>query len=79
MYPSNKFEGKLEKFLNNLIFKLRRSDGDYLFDYCLSEIIKNDNPKIMSNHGLRIFIQLLLKHNQNIIMANLNKVYIVFI
>lgn len=71
MYPSNKLERKLEKLLTNLIFKLKRSDAEYVFDYCMNEIVKNDNPKVVSNHGLRIFIQMLLKHNQSILMSNL--------
>lgn len=74
MYPSNKLEKKLEKFMNNLICKLKRPEAEFVFEYCLTEIIKNDNPKVLSNHGNRIFIQLLIKANQNILMSNLMKV-----
>jgi len=73
MYPANKLDKKLEKFLNNLVAKLKKPDAESVFDYCLNEIVKNDNPKVVSNHGLRIFIQLLLKHNQSILIANLAK------
>lgn len=73
MYPSNKLEKKLEKFMNNLICKLKRPEAEFVFEYCLTEIIKNDNPKVLSNHGNRIFIQLLIKANQNILMSNLMK------
>ena len=73
-YPANKLDKKVEKFLNNLIFKLKRSDSEYVFNYCINEIIKNENPKVQSHHGLRIFTQLLLKHNPNIFISNLPKV-----
>lgn len=72
-YPSNKLDKKIEKFLNNLVFKLKRSDTEHVFEYCLNEIIRNENPKVLSNHGLRIFIQLLLKHNPSLMMTNLGK------
>lgn len=74
MYPSNKLDKKIEKFLNNIIGKLKQPDAEYVLEYCLSEIIKNENPKVLSNHGLRIFMQLLLKHNHNLLMNNLSKV-----
>ncbi len=74
MYPSNKLDKKLEKFLTGLIVKMKRPDAEHLFEYCFNEIIKNDNPKVVSNHGLRIVIQLLLKHNQSILMSNLLRV-----
>lgn len=72
-YPTCKLDKKLEKFLNNLVSKLKKSDYEYVFDYCLNEIIKNENPRVLSNHGLRIFIQLLLKHNHGISLASLRK------
>lgn len=72
-YPTCKLEKKLEKFLNNLVSKLKKSDYEYVFDYCLNEIIKNENPRVLSNHGLRIFIQLLVKHNNTISLMSLRK------
>ncbi len=74
MYPANKLDKKLERFFTSLITKLKRTDAEKFFEYCFNEIVKNDNPKVLSNHGLKIFIQLLLKHNQGILMANLTKV-----
>lgn len=73
MYPSNKLDKKIEKFLTNIVGKLKRSEAEYVLEYCFNEIIKNENPKVLSNHGLRIFIQLLLKQNQNLLMNNLPK------
>ncbi len=72
MYPANKLDKKLGKFLTSLVTK--RIDDERFFEYCFNEIVKNDNPKVLSNHGLKIFIQLFLKHNQSILMANLKKV-----
>lgn len=73
LYPSNKLDKKIEKFLNNIIGKLKRADAEYVLEYCLNEIIKNENPKVLSNHGLRIFMVLLLKQNHNLFMNNLSK------
>lgn len=75
MFPLNKLDRKIEKFLNNIISKLKRVEFEIVFDYCLNEIIKNENPKIQSNHGLRMFMQLLIKHNPNIVLANLTKTF----
>lgn len=72
-YPTCKLDKKLEKFLNNLVSKLKKSDFEYVFDYCLNEIIKNENPRVLSNHGLRIFIQLLVKQNHEISLVSLRK------
>lgn len=73
-YPTNKLDKKVEKFLNGLLSKLKKSDTELVFNHCLDELIKNENPKISSNHGHRIFVQMLTKHNKNIAMKNLTKI-----
>ncbi len=73
-YPTCKLDKKLEKFFNNIVAKLQKADFEYVFDYCLNEIVNNENPRVLSNHGLRIFIQILVKHNHNITLLSIRKV-----
>ncbi len=72
--PIAKLDKKIVKFLNGLITKLNRNDGETLFDFCFDSLF-SESSRTLSVHGYKIIIQLLVKHLPNLVaINNLNRV-----
>ena len=72
-YLSSKLEKKVLKFLNANISKLNGSDSEKLFESCFESLF---SEKSNSNHGYKIFIQLVVRAMPNLCINNLQKVII---
>lgn len=70
----SKADIKLTKFLNGVVSKLSRADAEKLFEILFQSLFTDSN-KSPSNHGFKIYIQLLVKHSSPFELANTSKVY----
>ncbi|CAF0829529.1 unnamed protein product [Brachionus calyciflorus] len=70
-YPMLKLEKNVLKFLNGYFSKMKMSDAEKLFEYCLTSLFI-DNQKVPATHGFKIAFQLIAKFNPNLLI-NLNK------
>ncbi len=68
---SSKLDKKVLKFLNGTISKLNRSDSEKLFESCFESLF---SEKSYSNHGYKIYIQLVVIIAPNLCINNLTRV-----
>lgn len=69
----SKADVKVAKFLNGSVSKLTRSDTEKLFEILFQSVFTDAN-KSPSNHGFKIFVQLVAKHANRLDLINIPKV-----
>lgn len=68
---SSKLDKQVLKFLHGTISKMNSSDSEKLFESCFESLF---SEKSNSNHGYKIFIQLVVRIAPNLCINNLTKV-----
>jgi hypothetical protein len=69
-YPLSKLDPKLEKFFLSTIKSVPTVDAQLTADYCFSNLLVDTN-NTKSNHGYKLFIQLLIKQDKSTSNANI--------
>ena len=72
-YPANRLDKKLHKYLSAQVAGLGADACEKLFDYCFAQLFV-DSSKLLSTHGFKIYIQLIVKQMPNILTNKLSKV-----
>lgn len=68
----SKLDKKVEKYLNNMISRLKKAESELVLEHCLS-LIFADNPRILSHHGVVLFVQLLLRQTPGLLHSCMGK------
>jgi len=56
-----------------MISRLKKAESELVLEHCLS-LIFADNPRILSHHGVVLFVQLLLRQTPGLLHSCMSKV-----
>ena len=59
--------------MGSLLLKLNKTEAEKLIIFCFGELF-NESSKLISSHGYKIYLQLLIKQSPYLVMNNINKV-----